>query len=312
MSVTRVRFHATKYGPELLIDTAWTREMPTFLRPEPHVLDFYDILLITGGTGWFWLDGYRHRVAPHRVLFTTPGQIRRWKVQGLNGLCLFFPAAFLGEFFNDSLFLHRLPYFHVPESQGSLNLSGSAAGNLRRRLLAMRRELRPLKPDSAHLLRARLYEVLITLSRSFSRQRRSTALPKPHALTLRYRELVERDASQHHDVRHYARELGVSPGHLNVLCHHHLGRGAKAVIAERLSVQARRLLLYSDRSSAQVGYALGFRDPSYFGRFFRRENARSPAAFRQESWSRHHSPRTNRMVPESILRSTKSVSSRKK
>lgn len=282
MSVTRVRFHTTKYGPELLIDTAWTREMPSFLRLEPHTLDFYDILLVTAGTGWFWLDGHRHVVAPHRVLFTTPGQIRRWKVTGLNGLCLFFPAAFLEEFFNDSLFLHRLPYFHVPESQGSLRLSGSAAGQLRRRLLAMRRELRPLRSDSAHLLRARLYEVLITLSRSFIRQRRRTMLPSPNALTLGYRELVEREAPHHHGVQYYARQLGVSPGHLNVLCHQHLGRGAKEVIEERLSVQARRLLLFSDRSAAQVGYALGFRDPSYFARFFRRENGRSPGAFRKQ------------------------------
>ena len=282
MGVTRVRFHNTKYGPEVLVDTAWTREMPTFLRLEPHTLDFYDILLVTAGTGWFWLDGHRHVVAPHRVLFTTPGQIRRWKVRGLDGLCLFFPAVFLEEFFNDSLFLHRLPYFHVPESLGSLRLSAAAAGALRRRLLAMRRELRPLRPDSAHLLRARLYELLITLSRSFSRQRRGLVKPEPHALMLRYRELVEREVSHHHDVQHYARELGVSPGHLNVLCHHHLGRGAKDVVAERLSVQARRLLLYSDRSAAQVGFALGFRDPSYFARFFRRENGRSPSEFRRE------------------------------
>ena len=281
MGVTRVRFHTTKYGPELLIDTAWIHEMPSFLRLEPHTLDFYDILLVTAGRGWFWLDGHCHVVAPHRVLFTTPGQIRRWRVTGLNGLCLFFPAAFLEEFFNDPLFLHRLPYFHVPESRGSLRLSGAAAGQLRRRLLAMRSELRPLRPDSAHLLRARLYEVLITLSRSFTRQRRGTALPSPSALTLRYRELVEREASHHHDVQYYARQLGVSPGHLNVLCHQHLGRGAKEVIEERISVQARRMLLFSERTTAQVAYALGFRDPSYFARFFRRENGRSPTAFRQ-------------------------------
>ena len=95
----------------------------------------------------------------------------------------------------------------------------------------------------------------------------------------------EREAMRQHGVAHYARQLAVSPGHLNVLSHRHLGRSAKAVITDRLSVQARRMLLYSTLSVAQVGYALGFRDPSYFTRFFRRENGRSPSAFRQMAGS---------------------------
>jgi AraC-like DNA-binding protein len=285
MEVTRIRFHTTKYGPELLVDAAWTREMPTFLRAGPHVLDFYDILLVTAGRGAFVLDGHRHVVAPRRVLFTTPGQVRQWEVRGLNGLCLFFPAVFLDQFFNDRLFLHRLPYFHVPESQGSLRLSGAGFASLRRPLLAMRRELHRLKPDSEHLLRALLYEVLVTLSRLYRRQRASGPAGLPHPVMLRFRELVEREAMRQHDVAHYARQLAVSPGHLNVLSHRHLGRSAKAVITDRLSVQARRMLLYSTLSVAQVGYALGFRDPSYFTRFFRRENGRSPSAFRQMAGS---------------------------
>jgi AraC-like DNA-binding protein len=282
MPVTRIRFHATKYGPELLVDAAWTREMPTFLHPEPHVLDFYDILLVTAGRGAFLLDGYRHKVAPRRVLFTTPGQVRQWDVQGLNGLCLFFPAVFLEQFFSDPLFLHRLPYFGVPGSQGSLRLSDATSEEVRRLLLAMRKELHRLRPDSEHLLRARLYEVLVMLSRLYRRQRGEQAATSPNPLALRFREMVEREAARHHGVAHYARELAVSPGHLNVICRRHLGRSAKAVIAERLSVQARRLLLYSELSTAQVGYRLGFGDPSYFARFFRRENGQTPSGFRRQ------------------------------
>ncbi|HEX9894768.1 MAG TPA: helix-turn-helix transcriptional regulator [Gemmatimonadales bacterium] len=283
MGIQRVEFYTTKYGPEMLVDAAWVREMPTFLLPGPHALTFYDILFVTSGRGWFWLDTYRHPVTPAQVFFTTPGQVRRWEVEDLDGLCLFFPAAFLEEFFNDSLFLHRLPYFHVPEARGALSLGQPAANALRRHLLAMRRELRVLRPDSVHLLRARLYEILITLSRQYSSQRGGASQLVPHGMALRFRELVERDASRHHGVAWYARELGVTPGHLNVLTRRHLGRGAKEVIAERLALQARRMLLYSEKSAAQVGFGLGFQDPSYFTRFFRRETGRSPSAFRREA-----------------------------
>jgi len=281
-SVDRIEFHRTKYGPEILIDTAWVREMPTFLHPGAHYLTFYDILLVTRGRGWFWLDAHRYRVRPGQVLFTTPGQVRRWHVDPLDGLCLFFPALFLEEFFQDGFFLFRLPYFHAPAGAAGLQLSTSAAARLSRRLLRMRRELLALQPDSEHLLRARLYEVLITLARDYSAAHGLTGQPVANRIALRFRELVERQAPERHRVEDYARELAVSPGHLNALSRRFLGASAKEVIQERLAVGARRLLLYSDESAARIGRALGFKDPSYFSRFFRRATGRSPSAFRAE------------------------------
>ncbi|HEY1121221.1 MAG TPA: helix-turn-helix domain-containing protein, partial [Haloferula sp.] len=47
-------------------------------------------------------------------------------------------------------------------------------------------------------------------------------------------------------------------------------------------LDAKRLLLYSELSVAEIGYRLGFKDPSYFGRFFRRYESRTPAEFRDE------------------------------
>jgi AraC-like DNA-binding protein len=208
--------------------------------------------------------------------------VRRWHARTLEGLCLFFPALFLEEFFHDPLFLHRLPYFHVPAGGAELRLSAVAAARMRTRLLAMRRELRQLRPDSVHLLRAYLYETLITLAREYAAAIGGAAERAPHRLVLRYREMVERDAPHRHHVAEYARELAVSAGHLSALCRRHLGRSAKEVIQDRLAAEARRVLLYSDESAARVGYALGFDDPSYFSRFFRRATGRSPSAFRAE------------------------------
>ena len=57
------------------------------------------------------------------------------------------------------------------------------------------------------------------------------------------------------------------------------GRGAKGLIADRLLLEARRRLLYSDESVGRIAGALGFRDPSYFSRFFRAKTGRSPRQF---------------------------------
>src|SRR5918993_11843 len=87
----RVAFSRRKYGPEILIDAAMLSAMPAFkASAEPHRLDFYDILLITKGHGWFDLDDERHRVMPGQLLVTRPAQVRRWDVKAVDGACIFF------------------------------------------------------------------------------------------------------------------------------------------------------------------------------------------------------------------------------
>lgn len=283
---SRIDFHRTKYGREILIDIAWIHEMPTFVHVEPHWLAFYDITLITRGTGWFRLDGHRYAVSPGQVLFTTPGQVRHWDVgAGLDGLCLFFPATFIGEFFNDAEFLHRLPYFHVTTAAAAVRLAPAERTRLRTHLTRMRSELRSWRPDSAHLLRARLYETLVRLARRYARAHRTAAERQPHTTVQRFRQLVLRHATERHGLVGFTAELGISTAHLTRLCHRHLGMSAKEVVQQEIEVMARRLLLFSDRSIAQVATALGFADASYFTRFFRRRTGVTPARFRGQGAS---------------------------
>jgi AraC-like DNA-binding protein len=267
----------------MLIDVARIRDIPTFILDRPHALAFYEIVLVTRGRGAVWLDAHRVPVRAGRVVFTRPGQVRRWQVDRLDGICLLFPALFLEEFFQDGSFVHRLPYFHGADWAGSMPLSAAGAARLRRQLLAMRSELTRLRGDSVHLLRARLYEVLVTLARRFAAVHGGETTRSVHDLTMRFGTLVANHVTRRHDVGSYAKELAVSPGHLNSLTKRHLGRSAKAVIQEALTLEARRRLLYSDESAARVGYALGFKDPSYFTRFFRRATGRSPSVFRAEA-----------------------------
>lgn len=277
----RVDFHRTKYGPEILIDIAWIHEMPTFLMAKPHWLSFYDILLVTRGRGWFWLDGHRMSVSPGQVFFTSPGQVRDWDVTALDGLCLFFPATFLEEFFNDEQFLHRLPYFHVGTDVASMKFATPRARRLRQSLSRMRTELRAYRDDSPHLLRARLYETLVELARDYARRYRAPASRTLHRAVVDFQRLVAEDAPRRHCVTAYARDLAVSPSYLRALCRRYLGVPAKEVIQDRLEVAARRMLLFSDGSTERIAADLGFRDPSYFARFFRRRTGASPGKFRE-------------------------------
>ena len=102
----RVAFDRRKYGRHLLIDVAWVHELPGIHRRGRRIPSaFFDVILVTRGTGWFWLDSHRHAVRPGTVFFTTPGQVRRWDTTGLDGVCLFFEDLFIEEFLHDEAFL---------------------------------------------------------------------------------------------------------------------------------------------------------------------------------------------------------------
>ena len=283
-AIRRIDFRRDKYGAELLVDAAPLSRLPGFVfGPEPYRLSFYDILLVTEGRGQLQIDGAPRPVAPGRVLFTSPGEVRQLFAAGLEGLCLFFTGEFLEQFFSDPLFLYRLPYFHRQEPAPALELAGEERRLLTAKLEDMAGEIRELGSDSPALLAARLYEVLVLLERWFRRDHPRESAPVTEGLGLRFRRLVERDFHRVHRVSAYARKLAVSPSHLNAMVRRQLGRPPIALIQDRIALEARRLLRHTDESAARIGYALGFEDPSYFCRFFRRAEGRSPSAFRRKA-----------------------------
>jgi AraC family transcriptional activator of pobA len=279
-AVQRVAFNRTKYGRDLLIDVAWVHDMPSFITTRPHALDFYDIILVTRGHGAFLLDGARHPVRAGMVFFTSPGQVRDWRVDRLDGCCLFFVDAFIREFLQDDAFVDRLPYFQTEPANAALSLSAFGARRLRARLAAMRRELESHRHDSIQLLRAQVHETLLVLARQYGATHDVPTRRTTHPLVSRFVALVERDLHQSHRVADFATELGVSPGHLTSLCHDFLGRSAKAHIDDLLATRARRMLLHTAEPAARIAAALGFEDPSYFARFFRRQTGMTPTDFR--------------------------------
>lgn len=53
------------------------------------------------------------------------------------------------------------------------------------------------------------------------------------------------------------------------------------MIQERIILEAKRLLLHSELNVNQIGYRLGFDDPSYFVKYFKKYTHQSPSEFRK-------------------------------
>jgi AraC family transcriptional regulator, transcriptional activator of pobA len=96
----------------------------------------------------------------------------------------------------------------------------------------------------------------------------------------RFRQLIELQYLKHWPVRRYARHLALSETSLNRLCRRLAGSTAFHLIQQRLALEARRRLVYAPGSVQGIAGELGFKDPAYFSRFFRRHCGSGPVEFR--------------------------------
>jgi len=97
----------------------------------------------------------------------------------------------------------------------------------------------------------------------------------------RFSQLIESSLDNRLDVDDYASQCGVSTSTLNRLCKRHFGKSALQTINQRLAIEIKRRLAFTQRSIAFISDELGFSDPGYFTRFVKRELGETPMAFRK-------------------------------
>ncbi|QGY44196.1 helix-turn-helix domain-containing protein [Maribellus comscasis] len=274
-------FFKTKYGSELLIDLIRLENLEKYISEgKPHVLSYYDITLITEGVGEFLLDEYRYNIEPAKIYFSSPMQVRKWEIgKTPKGLVLIFEEEFLGTFFNDSEFVQRLSYFNATGHEPVLSLDSSDFDYLKTILKNIEEEIVGQQEKDNHILRALLYQVLVWLNRRFI-QLNSVSEPAVCKYIFEFRKLVNQHFQNQHSVSFYAGKLNITAGHLNSVIKQHSGVSPKDFIQNRVFLEAKRLLLYSDLSVAEIAWKLNFQDDSYFVRAFKNKIGYTPHSYK--------------------------------
>ena len=101
-------------------------------------------------------------------------------------------------------------------------------------------------------------------------------------LVARYRNRVEMRFRSRESIADHAAALATSESALRSACQHIAGRSPSQIQDDRAVLEARRMLLYSNLSIAEVGFALGFADAAYFSRFFSKQTGIPPSEYRAQ------------------------------
>ncbi|MEM6460748.1 MAG: helix-turn-helix domain-containing protein [Pseudomonadota bacterium] len=105
----------------------------------------------------------------------------------------------------------------------------------------------------------------------------------PAAMPSRIRSLdalIVENAARGWSASDYAKAMAMSTGHLSRLCRLAAGLSASAYVERKIMGEACRLLAFTQLPVSEIGYRLGYRDPSYFSKRFRRAMDRTPLSYR--------------------------------
>jgi AraC family transcriptional regulator, transcriptional activator of pobA len=110
-----------------------------------------------------------------------------------------------------------------------------------------------------------------------------TATAGQAALFSRWAALVEAHYGEHWPVSRYGEQLGLTPERLNRLVRAQTGLTAQVLLHARLLREATRRLVHTAAPVSKLAFELGFEDPAYFCRFFKKQTGLSPRAYREQA-----------------------------
>lgn len=182
--------------------------------------------------------------------------------------------------------LHELPFFHSIEGMPALVLSAEERNLVDSLYLPITNEYRAEKFRSGSVLRSYLHILLVEMQRICatreerirSVQESDDAMP---SLVRHFKQLIAQQFVTEQSVQAYADQLGVTISHLNNTVKAVTGQTPGQLIRQEVVLEAKRLFTHTDLTSTEIGYRLSFEDPSYFGRFFKREMAMTTTQFRE-------------------------------
>jgi AraC family transcriptional regulator, transcriptional activator of pobA len=248
-----------------------------------HCLDLYQIIWVTTGAGVHLIDGEVYPVSDGTMFFVAPGQMHSWDTEAMRNHLRGYVIRFDADFVNVSILTERTaPWFarlYRPMATPVLSLEANQSKVLLDIVAKLEEEYCSQARGRLGALQAYFQVLLIQLDRFRSGSRPHDA-PAPSALADKFRSLVDRHLGQGLCTADYARRLQVTESRLSDVIKRVTGMTPRQLLQERILLEAKRLLTQTEAGVSDIASGLGFDDPAYFCRFFRKGTNRSPTEFR--------------------------------
>jgi len=246
------------------------------IKPHQHA-ELFQLLYVQRGRAEVEIEGVRSAIDEAAIQVVPPLTVHGFRFSAdIQGHVLTFGTALVADL------EQRLGTPLGVLTQAACYPLGKDRVRLRSLIDTLQQEYQGNAPGRAALLEALVTALLVWISRCQQQgQAPRNRDERDRQLLGQYLRLVEAHYREHLSVEDFAARLKVPSLQLNQLCRALCGQSALQVVHQRLLLEARRNLVYTRMSIGQLSDSLGFSDPTYFARFFKRLSGQTPNGYRR-------------------------------
>lgn len=255
-----------------------------------HRHEFYEVHWLSKGSAIFTRDFKQYSLQGDTLVFIAPGQVHGWHAtwqSHLKLIVLGFKPMLLTAHGGNPHILAELPYFDYA-AMPSIKIPQPQQGLFEQLFSAILARYSEINPEHTGILSSYVNVILTEANYLYAQQNTSQIDTASNSLTQAFQVAVNTYFTERKRVHDYAEMLGVSVNHLVETIRVKTGKTPGKWQEERVLLEAKRLLAYTDQTVAEIARYLSFKSASQFGKWFKKMQAETPGDFRQRI--RHTQP----------------------
>ena len=258
----------------------------------PHLHDFYSIFWIESGEAIHATEFVEYSLKADTILFVPPGLKHRMYIdKSVGGTYILFNEEFIQYNRTNHVPLKEYRLFNNSDFKSLITVTPEKHEKLNNITGLIFEELKNTDDYSKDIVLNLLHLFLLESRRIFDQQNQA---PKeesettPDTTIIKFKQLIEENFAKEKNVSLYAEMLNMNPSCLNELTKRTTGITAGELIRNRVIDETKKLLYSSSMSGKEIAYELGFDDPAYFSRFFKKYTGTTLKEFRDVSRKKYH------------------------
>ncbi|NIJ45533.1 AraC-like DNA-binding protein [Wenyingzhuangia heitensis] len=244
-----------------------------------HRHNFYLLVLFTNGTGTHNIDSNTFSIKRGSLYVLKPGQAHGWELSNdIDGYILFYSDEIYNLYFGHKR-IEEYPFYEPSKNISEILFNEKELLDIEFYFKLLIKENQQLKSRKKDKLLNIIDVIHIEISRKFLSENTYSHQTYHQKLKI-FNQLLDCYYTTEKSPSFYASKMNITLKHLNRICKELLNKTITELISQKIVLESKRMLTFSNASINQIATSLGYEDYSYFSRLFKKHTQQTPSKFR--------------------------------